>query len=405
MTHKDIFLKEFSKYKKSDIRTLLLITIVLNFIMLITDYFVSGSDFWYYFIDRFVVNCSISFFLFIFYDNKLIKKYFVYLGIAIYLITGYGQILLLLANSNVYYFATLFLLILLGLPIFFVAYRGIFMFNMTFVVLLAVVQYFNYPDDLLSIIISVGMLLGFVLAVFLISYLLHKNMHSIFCESEQIEKDNTHLKESVDKSVGEIQKLNHDSIYSLAIIAESHDDFTGGHLERVGTLSKKLAHLLPNDSFIDCGMDKKELLDNIELASTLHDIGKIDIPVKILKKNGKLTPEERTIIETHSIKGYQILANIAELHHNNKTILLAKDIAKYHHENWDGSGYPEGLKGTNIPLSARIVGITDFYDALTQDRPYRKAVDKKIVKQMMIDRSAIKFDPKILDIFITSVGW
>lgn len=405
MTHKDIFLKEFSKFKKSDIRALLLTTILLNSIMLITDYFVSGTDFRFYIIDHILINCSISLILLIFYDNKFIKKNFVYLGIAMYVITGYGQILLLLANSNVYYFATLYLLILLGLPIFFVAYKGIFMFNVSFVALFGIVQYFNYPNDALNVVISVEMLLGFVIAVFLISYMLHKNMSGIFCESEKIEKDNTQLKQSVDKSVGEIQKLNHDSIYSLAIIAESHDDFTGGHLERVGMLSKRLASMLPDETFLESGTDKKLLLENIELASTLHDIGKIDIPVDILKKNGKLTPEERTTMETHSIKGYEILANIAELHNNNKTILLAKDIAKYHHENWDGTGYPKGLKKTNIPLSARIVSITDFYDALTQDRPYRKAVDKKIVKQMMIDRSGIKFDPKIFDIFCKEANW
>jgi len=340
MTHKDIFLKEFSKFKKKDVNLFLLAAIILNLTMLIFDYFVSGDDFIYYVIDRGFINCGLTLLAIILSNNKFVYKNFVYVGLAIYVVTGAGMILLFLVNYSPYYLATLLMLMLIGMPLFFVAYKGIFMVNICFLIAFGAVQYFNYSNDITTYIVAVNMLNGFILLDFGISYMLHKNMTSLIFETEKIESNNTQLKESVDNSVGEIQKLNHDTIYSLAILAESHDDFTGGHLERVGTLSKMLTSLLPDDSFTKNGIDKKLLIENIELASMLHDIGKIDIPVNILQKNGKLTPEERTIIETHSLKGYEILANIAALHHNNETILLAKDIAKYHHENWDGTGYP-----------------------------------------------------------------
>ena len=153
----------------------------------------------------------------------------------------------------------------------------------------------------------------------------------------------------------------------------------------------------------DNKINKAKFIENIELASTLHDIGKIDIPMRILKKNGPLTDKERQIMQKHSIKGYEILTNISSLYDNNEIITLAKEIARYHHENWDGSGYPDGLSKFQIPFSARIVTITDYYDAITQDRPYRKALDKTVVKQMLIENSGIKFDPEILEIFCSQI--
>lgn len=403
MTHKEVFVKEFSKFKSKDIKIMLLITILLNCIALIFDYLVSGPDFIYFFIDRFVINCGIALFLIIFFNNKYIKKYFVYIGFGIYIITGLGQIFLLLAQCNVYYFATLFLLLLSGMLLFFVAYIGTFMINLVFVIVFSVVQYINYSDDMVTWLLSVSILLAYVLMIFIISYFLHKNISSIFFETDKIKKDNKKLKQNVIKSECLIKKLNYDSIYSLAIIAESHDDFTGKHLQRVGELSKNLAEKLPKEFYDADKINKSIFIENIELASTLHDLGKIDIPMRILKKRGPLTDKERKVIQTHSIKGFEILTNISSLYDNNEIMTLAKEIARYHHENWDGSGYPDKISQLKIPLSARIVSITDYYDALTQDRPYRKALDKTVVKQMLIDNCGVKFDPTILEIFCSQI--
>lgn len=399
MTHRDIFIREFSKFKKREIVNLLLLTAALNLIALFFDYFVVGDDFYYYVIDRCFINCTISLLLIIFFNNKYVQKYFVYIGFGIYIITGVGQILLLLVQNNPYYFGTIMVVMLAGVPLFFVAYVGTFMINMGFVILFAIVQYFEYSSEISTWISSVSIMLLYVLLIFSISHFLHKSISSIFFESVEIKKDNKKLKKNVAKSEKMIKKLNYDSIYSLAIIAESHDDFTGKHLQRVGCLSKELAENIPEDVYRENKLNKKEFVENIELASTLHDIGKIDIPMKILKKKGPLTIRERKIIETHSLKGYDILTNISALYENNKVMDMAKQIAKYHHENWDGSGYPKGLKDKEIPLSARIVSMTDYYDALTQDRPYRKALDEDVVLKMMKDNSAVKFDPELLKIF------
>ncbi len=290
-----------------------------------------------------------------------------------------------------------------GVPLFFVAYIGTFMINIFFVIAFGVVQYINYSDDLLTWSTMVAILLVYVLFVFVISYFLHKNFSSIFFETNKIKKDNKVLKQNVIKSEGLIKKLNYDSIYSLAIIAESHDDFTGKHLQRVGELSKSLAEKLPKEFYERNKINKAIFIGNIELASTLHDIGKIDLPMRILKKRGPLTDKERKVIQTHSIKGFEILTNISSLYDNNEIMILAKEIARSHHENWDGSGYPDKISQLKIPLSARIVSITDYYDALTQDRPYRKALDKTVVKQMLIDNCGIKFDPAILEVFCSQI--
>lgn len=399
MTHRDIFIREFSKFKKKDIIYLLLMTVAINLIALFFDYFIAGGDFYYYLIDRCFINCTISLLLIVFFNNKYVQKYFVYIGFGIYIITGVGQILLLLVQNNPYYFGTIMVVMLAGVPLFFVAYVGTFMINMGFVILFAIVQYFEYSSEVSTWISSVSIMLLYVLLIFFISHFLHKSISSIFFESVEIKKDNKKLKKNVAKSEKMIKKLNYDSIYSLAIIAESHDDFTGKHLQRVGCLSKELAENIPEDVYRENKLNKKEFVENIELASTLHDIGKIDIPMKILKKKGPLTIRERKIIETHSLKGYDILTNISALYENNKVMDMAKQIAKYHHENWDGSGYPKGLKEKEIPLSARIVSMTDYYDALTQDRPYRKALDEDVVLKMMKDNSAVKFDPELLKIF------
>jgi len=206
MTHKDVFLKEFSKFKARDVKMMLLITIVLNCIMLIFDYFGSRADFIYFFIDRCVINGGFALLLILFFDNKYIKKYFVYIGFGIYIATGLGQILLLLVRCNEYYFATLFLLLLSGVLLFFVAYIGTFLINLFFVIVFGIVQYINYSDDLLTWFISVSILLSYVLLIFIISYFLHKNISSIFFETNKIKNDNKILKQNVIKAEGQIKK-------------------------------------------------------------------------------------------------------------------------------------------------------------------------------------------------------
>ena len=174
-------------------------------------------------------------------------------------------------------------------------------------------------------------------------------------------------------------------IFTLADLIEHRSLETGEHIRRVGEMSYALAKAY--------GLDEN-ISQKIKIASMLHDVGKIGIPDIILNKPGKLTEEEFEVMKTHTIIGYKILSK-----QKNEIFGLAAKIALYHHENWDGSGYPEGLAGEDIPLEARIVAIIDNYDALISDRVYRKAWPENKVLEYIKDMKGIKFDPKITDLF------
>ena len=164
------------------------------------------------------------------------------------------------------------------------------------------------------------------------------------------------------------------------------DDETGEHAERIGTYSAVLAEKLGWDI---------EAADNMRLAAPMHDIGKIGIPDSILRKRGPLTPEEFEVMKQHTVIGGRILDGS-----DVSLIQLARNIALHHHEKWDGSGYPFGLSGADIPECGRIVGIVDVYDALVNDRVYRRALKEKEAIQIMKRGRGKHFDPKIFDVFL-----
>lgn len=140
------------------------------------------------------------------------------------------------------------------------------------------------------------------------------------------------------------------------------------------------------------GLDSKKVQE-IEKFSPLHDIGKVVIPNEVLNKPGKLTSEEFEQVKKHSIIGYQLIQNIGL----GKT---AENIAKYHHEKWNGTGYPLGLKGEEIPIEARIASIVDTYDNLRQDKAYREGMTHEKAIEIIKSESGISFDPKLVEIFI-----
>lgn len=177
-----------------------------------------------------------------------------------------------------------------------------------------------------------------------------------------------------------------ETLYILGRISDYRDEKTGGHLKRIGSLSVQFSKLL--------GHDEQE--QNIMLhSSALHDIGKIGIPDAILHKPGKLSPEEFEEIKQHTVIGYELLKN-------SKSVFLVAgaSIALYHHENWDGSGYPHGLAGEAIPLNSRIVSIIDVFDALVSDRPYKKAWTQEAALELLTSQRGQKFDPHLVDLFI-----
>jgi HD-GYP domain-containing protein (c-di-GMP phosphodiesterase class II) len=140
------------------------------------------------------------------------------------------------------------------------------------------------------------------------------------------------------------------------------------------------------------GVPEPELAD-IRRGAFLHDIGKMAIPDSILLKNGPLTVEERAVMERHAEVARRLLAGIP-------TLERAVDIPHHHHEKWDGSGYPQGLEGEDIPLAARIFAVVDVWDALTSDRPYRKALPHRAALTYIRSQAGIHFDPKVVDAFL-----
>ena len=170
---------------------------------------------------------------------------------------------------------------------------------------------------------------------------------------------------------------------ALTELAEARDYETGQHLARVSAMSRLLAEKLGQD---------EDFLNQIALFAPMHDIGKVGIPDGILHLPRKLTPQEFDIIKTHTSIGYEILKG-------KPTMEMAADIAHYHHEKWNGCGYPEGLKGEEIPLSSRIVSIIDVYDALRAIRPYKKEYTHKDSVELIYKESGVSFDPKVVETF------
>ncbi len=187
-------------------------------------------------------------------------------------------------------------------------------------------------------------------------------------------------------------------IFSMACLAEARDNDTGNHLERIRYYSKVLAEDM-------AAVDKlPELtpvfIDNILLTSPLHDIGKIGIPDFVLLKPGRLDEKEFGIMKKHTTIGYEALHTATDKYPDAEYLKMSADIALYHHEKYDGSGYPHGIKGEEIPLSARIVALADVYDALVSKRVYKSAMPHDTAKSIIVEERGKHFDPRVIDAFL-----
>lgn len=189
------------------------------------------------------------------------------------------------------------------------------------------------------------------------------------------------------------------AIFAMAKLAESRDPETGWHLERVRSYSKVLAqHLSTAPKFQDT-IDQ-EFVRLIYLTSPLHDIGKVGIPDGVLLKPGRLSDREFEIMKSHTTIGAQTLDAALQLFPEVKFLQMAQEIALGHHERVDGTGYPRGLKGDDIPLSARIVALADVYDALASKRVYKNAFTHEVAKSIILKDSGTHFDSGVVEAFI-----
>jgi len=192
------------------------------------------------------------------------------------------------------------------------------------------------------------------------------------------------------RALTELEIAQAETVRRLSMAVEFRDEDTGAHIERIGRFSTLLAEQV--------GLED-DYCERISHAAPLHDVGKVAIPDAILLKPGALTHKERAIVETHAEEGHRLLRG------SSSSILdLAATIALSHHEKWDGTGYPRGLAGEEIPIEGRIVAIADVFDALTSDRVYRRAFSVQDAIEMMREQRGRHFDPVLLDAFLDVLG-
>ena len=182
----------------------------------------------------------------------------------------------------------------------------------------------------------------------------------------------------------QLERLSDEMVETLARAIDAKDRYTNGHSFRVSEYAVKLAGKL--------GWDEKEISD-LEREGLLHDIGKIGIPDAVLNKPGRLTDEEFETIKSHTTIGKTILEGMEGMD-------AAAEAAAYHHERFDGRGYPEGLKGEKIPLHARVISIADVFDAMRSDRVYRKGLSTEVIREELIKGKGTQFDPELLPVFV-----
>lgn len=188
-------------------------------------------------------------------------------------------------------------------------------------------------------------------------------------------------------------------IFALAKLAESRDPDTGAHLERIREYCRVLAEDLSHDPRFSDVVDG-DYVHSLYLTSPLHDIGKVGIPDNILLKPGRLTEEEFEVMKTHTTIGAETLDASLAQNPDASYLRIARDIALTHHERFDGTGYPAGLAGEDIPLCGRIVAVADVYDALTTKRVYKDAFSHDVARSIIVAGKGVHFDPALVDCFL-----
>ena len=207
------------------------------------------------------------------------------------------------------------------------------------------------------------------------------------------------LHEELLKSYKRMQRIQRFLIFALARLAEFRDEETGQHLKRMQDYCRTLScRVRLNEKY--SGVMTEQFIDDLVQSSLLHDIGKVWLPDSILFKPDKFNREEYDIMKRHCAYGAQALEEAADETEHDSFLAMGRHIAYYHHERWDGTGYPSGLSGEEIPLAARMVAIADVYDALTTERRYKRAYPHEEACSLIIENKGHQFDPDLVDAFL-----
>lgn len=197
-----------------------------------------------------------------------------------------------------------------------------------------------------------------------------------------------------------ISKMQDNIIISFANMVESRDVNTGTHIKHTAAYVRAIGIRMQQEGYNPQQLTN-EYIENLTKSAPLHDIGKVHISDTILNKPGKLTPEEFSIMKTHTIIGGKILLNALKGIEGSTYLSMAIDLATYHHERWDGKGYPTGLVGKDIPLCARIMAVADVFDALISKRSYKEGFPFDDAVKMIVEESGTHFDPDVVEAFVS----
>ncbi len=223
-------------------------------------------------------------------------------------------------------------------------------------------------------------------------------LHLKLSEStKELQETNRKLQTAVREQLRQIEKEKSSVLYALIRVARENAAYDEKHMERLSSNCRILAEAMQlSPQYEDEISDT--FVDTIENAAPLCDLGNVAVPTDILQKKDSLTADEIEQIKQHTIVGARILNDIEDSSDFNGFISMSRDIARYHHENWDGTGYPDGKKGSDIPLSAQIVSVAGVYCALTESRAYRDAFTKEEALSILFEEAGKKFNPDILNI-------
>ena len=216
---------------------------------------------------------------------------------------------------------------------------------------------------------------------------------------------NSWLQDELTARMREVDQLRDATLYVMVSFAEFRDEDTGNHVRRTQEYVRTLATWLAEQPDPRYWLGPEQI-DQLAKSAPLHDIGKVAIPDGILLKPGRLTPEEMVIMKTHAMRGCELLHRAAERMGNESSLFLhyGMEIARSHHEKWDGSGYPDGLAGEAIPLSARLMAVADVYDALISRRPYKEPMHSDDALQFICQTAGQHFDPSVVLALQATVG-
>ena len=256
---------------------------------------------------------------------------------------------------------------------------------------------FNQPEDVVK-----GFALGgedyitkpFIPEVVRVRVGLHLRLSDA---KKELQDANRQLQESINEQVRQIEMEKKNLLYALTRVARENAAYDEEHMERVAYNCRILAEAMQLSAEYD-NVISDSYVETIALSAPLCDLGNVAIPTAVLQKQEELDSHETEIMQTHTLVGSRILNDIENREDYNDFVHMSKEIAHYHHENWDGSGYPEGIKGDDIPLSAQIVSIASAYCALTEHRTYREAYGKEEALSVMAEDSGKKYNPRILGI-------